>query len=317
MIGAQGRFRNPVAVVDEMESLVHLGFKRIRIEDDLFTFRKERALSICQEIDRRNLSVQWRAYARVDTVDPELLGWMKQAGCERLLFGAESGSPEILKRIRKGITPEQTRRAVEMTRKAGIGVLASFVLGLPGETPETLRQTVEFADSLQVPYSLNLLTPYVGTEIRERSQEWGIQIQSDDWRLYGQGHPLTSTPGVNGKRLSRAVNRYRQGVRRYLEELLEREENSCLTRENAEELNRHRRWHFLRRLIGGEILECSDAFPLRRSTPDVNSLAKSIAPSLGMGIEEVEKHLESLARGGNICQTHCENGRLQWAWAEN
>ena len=88
---------------------------------------------------------------------------MRQAGCERLLFGAESGSPEILRKIRKGITPEQTRRAVEMTRKAGIGVLASFVLGLPGETPETLRQTIEFADSLRVPYSLNLLTPYVGT----------------------------------------------------------------------------------------------------------------------------------------------------------
>jgi radical SAM superfamily enzyme YgiQ (UPF0313 family) len=317
MIGSHGRFRNPVAVVDEMESLTHLGFKRIRIEDDLFTFRKERALSICQEIDRRKLSIKWRAYARVDTVDPELLGWMKQAGCERLLFGAESGSAEILKRIRKGITPEQTRRAVEMTRKAGIGVLASFVLGLPGETPETLRQTVEFADSLQVPYSLNLLTPYVGTEIRERSQEWGIQIHSNDWRLYGQGNPLTSTASVNGKRLLRTVNQYRQGVRQYLAELLEREEKGSLTPENADELTRHRHWDFLRRLIGGEALERFGVLPSRLGAPDMNSLAGSIATSLGMGIEEVEKDLESLARGGNICQTHCENGRLQWAWAEN
>ena len=136
-----------------MEALVRLGFRRIRIEDDLFTFRRERALAICKEIDRRGLTIRWRAYSRVDTIDAELLQWMKRTGCERLLYGAESGSPEILKKIRKGITPEQTRRAVEMTREAGIGVLASFVLGLPGETPQTLQQTLEFAESLRVPYT--------------------------------------------------------------------------------------------------------------------------------------------------------------------
>ena len=222
MIGAHGRFRSATAVVNEMEALVSLGFQHIRVEDDLFTFRKDRALAICRELDRRGLSVRWRAYARVDTVDAELLDWMRRTGCERILFGAESGSPEILRRIRKGITPEQTRRAVQMTREAGIGVLASFVLGLPGETPQTLRQTLEFADSLGVPYSLNLLTPYVGTEIRERAAAWGIQILSNDWRLYGQGCPLTATPTVGPRHLSKAVNQYRRGIGQYMEDLLER-----------------------------------------------------------------------------------------------
>jgi radical SAM superfamily enzyme YgiQ (UPF0313 family) len=306
-----------MSVVDEMESLSGLGFKKIRIEDDLFTFRKERALFICQEIDRRKLSLRWRAYARVDTVDSELLGWMKHAGCERLLFGAESGSSQILKRIRKGITPEQTRRAVELTRKAGIGVLASFVLGLPGETPETLRQTIKFANSLQVPYSLNLLTPYVGTEIRERSEEWGIRIQSDDWRLYGQGHPLTSTLEVNGKLLMRAVRRYRRGIRQYLENLLEQEERGFLTPENSEELSRHRRWHFLRKLIGGGVLERFRALPSKMSAPDMKTMAESIAPRLGMGRDEVQEHLEFLLRGGNIIPGQNKNGENRWTWAEN
>jgi anaerobic magnesium-protoporphyrin IX monomethyl ester cyclase len=317
MIGARGRFREPAAVVDEMEAWTGLGFRRIRVEDDLFTFRRERAISICREIVGRGFPARWRAYARVDTVDPELLEWMSQAGCERLLFGAESGSPEILKRIRKGITPEQTRRAVEMTRKAGIGVLASFVLGLPGETPETLRQTVGFADSLEVPYSLNLLTPYVGTEIRDHSRDWGIRIHSDDWRLYGQGHALTSTPNVSRRQLSRAVNRYRAGIGQYLRELFEREERGALTRENADELERHRHWNFLRRLIGEEILERYGVLPANHSGKQIRALAGSIAHPLGMSLEEVQKHLDPHVREGRICPVEGSDGKIRWSWAPN
>jgi radical SAM superfamily enzyme YgiQ (UPF0313 family) len=317
MIGARGRFRKPEAVVDEMEALARLGFRRIRIEDDLFTFRKERALKICREIDRRGLSIRWRAYSRVDTIDTELLHWMKRTGCERLLYGAESGSPQILKEIRKGITPEQTRRAVEMTREAGIGVLASFVLGLPGETPQTLRQTLEFAESLQVPYSLNLLTPYVGTEIREKAREWGIHVLSDDWRHYGQGEPLTSTPTVTPWHLSRAVGSYRKGLRKYLEDLLEKERLGALSRKNSEELDQNRHWAFLRRLIGEEILERYGSVLPGSGRSDAGELAKSLALPLEMTTGEVEKHLDALVRGGNIRPKHNENRKTQWEWAEN
>jgi radical SAM superfamily enzyme YgiQ (UPF0313 family) len=315
MIGAMGRFRSPTSVVDEMEALVKLGFRRIRVEDDLFTFRRDRALAICQELDHRGLSLAWRAYARVDTVDPELLAWMRKTGCERILFGAESGSPEILHRIRKGITPDQTRRAVEMTRRAGIGVLASFVLGLPGETPETLRQTLEFADSLHVPYSLNLLTPYVGTEIRERAAEWGIRILSNDWRLYGQGRPLTATPEVGPWYLNRAVGRYRRSVRQYLKDLLEGESRGILNKEQIEELDRHRHWNFLRRLIGEEILEHFGSLPPGSDANGINGLAKTLSSPLGMPAEEVGRHLEPHLRDGHICVYPEPKGGLRWTWA--
>lgn len=315
MIGAKGRFRKPEAVVDEMEALFQWGFQRIRIEDDLFTFHRDRALAICKEISRRGLSVRWRAYSRVDTIDAELLGWMKKTGCERLLYGAESGSFEILKRIRKGITPEQTRRAVEMTREAGIGVLASFVLGLPGETPATLRQTQDFAESLGVPYTLNLLTPYVGTEIREGAEEWGIQIKSNDWRKYGQGQPLTATPSVTPWHLSRAVSQYRQGLRRYLEELLEKEAKGTLGKKNLEELEQYRSWSFLRRFIGEELLERFGTITSDSARNKVEELVRALFPYLGMSENEVHKHLEALIRKGHISFVSGPGGGLRWAWA--
>jgi anaerobic magnesium-protoporphyrin IX monomethyl ester cyclase len=317
MIGAKGRFRKPEAVVDEMEALAQLGFRRIRIEDDLFTFRKERALEICREIDRRALSIRWRAYSRVDTIDAELLQWMKKAGCERLLYGAESGSPEILKRIRKGITPEQTRQAVEMTRDAGIGVLASFVLGLPGETPQTLQQTLDFAESLRVPYTLNLLTPYVGTEVRENAEEWGIQILSDEWSQYGQGEPLTSTPTVTPWHLSRAVGKYRKGLRKYLEDLLEKERQGTLTEKNSEALEQNRHWAFLRRLIGEEILERYGSVPPESGMDKLEELAKSLGPRLGMAEEEARKQLEPHVREGHIGLVAEPGGERRWCWADS
>jgi anaerobic magnesium-protoporphyrin IX monomethyl ester cyclase len=316
MIGAKGRFRKPEAVVDEMEALARLGFRRLRIEDDLFTFSRERALAICKEMDRRGLDIRWRAYSRVDTIDDELLRWMKGTGCERLLYGAESGSPEILKMIRKGITPDQTRRAVEMTRDAGIGVLASFVLGLPGETPQTLQQTLEFAESLQVPYSLNLLTPYVGTEVREKAEEWGIQVLSDDWRQYGQGEPLTSTPTVTPWHLSRAVGKYRRGLRKYLEDLLEKERQGILNQEHSEELERDRHWAFLRRLIAEEILERYGSVPAESGMSKLEELSKFLSHPLGITAGEVGKHLDPLVRGGNICPRYNESRKIQWGWAK-
>jgi radical SAM superfamily enzyme YgiQ (UPF0313 family) len=315
MIGAKGRFRKPEAVVDEMEALARLGFRRIRIEDDLFTFRKERALTICKEMYRRGLAVRWRAYSRVDTIDAELLEWMKKTGCERLLYGAESGSSEILKKIRKGITPEQTRRAVEMTREAGIGVLASFVLGLPGETPQTLKQTLDFAESLQVPYSLNLLTPYVGTEVREKAEEWGIQVLSNDWRHYGQGDPLTSTATVTRWHLSRAVGKYRKGLRKYLDDLLEKERQGTLSEKNSKELERNRHWAFLRRLIGEEILERHGIVLPGSGGNDASGLARAFAPRLGMSTEEAETHFAPLVTGGNVYLKRDERRDLRYEWA--
>lgn len=314
MIGGKGRFRSPEAVVEEMEALCRLGFQGIRVEDDLFTMRRERAIAICQGIERRGLSFRWRAYSRVDTVDPELLGWMKRAGCERLLFGAESGSPEILTRIGKGITPEQTRRAVAMCREAGIRVLASFVLGLPGETRETLRATLEFAQSLGVPYTLNLLTPYMGTAVRDRAAELGVKILSDDWGLYGQGKPVVATPSVRPWHLNRALAQYRRGLKAYMEGLLQEERRGALSIEAASELERHRRQAFLRRLIAEDMLERHGLLPNLREDEALPRLSQFIAQVMGQAPEEIDPYLRALAMRGHI-RLFRETNAMRWIWA--
>jgi radical SAM superfamily enzyme YgiQ (UPF0313 family) len=315
MIGARGRFRNPLAVVDEMEALGRLGFRRIRVEDDLFTFRRERALEICREMVRRDLKIRWRAYARVDTVDQELLEWMKRSGCDRLLFGAESGSPEILRRIRKGITPAQTRSAVEMTRRAGIGVLASFVIGLPGETRQTLQQTIAFAESLGVPYSLNLLTPYVGTEIRERASELGLRILSDDWGEYAQGKPLVTSSTLGAWHLSRAAGQYRGRVAEYLSALHAGEQAGTLSEQAAQELHRHRHWGFLRRLIGEELVEtCGNISPVP-SGDTLRQLAENLSRPLGIPTLQVAERLGPLLREGHIRLSGSTTEGWNWQWA--
>jgi anaerobic magnesium-protoporphyrin IX monomethyl ester cyclase len=315
MIGAKGRFRSPTAVVDEMEALARLGFQHIRVEDDLFTFRRERAMAICREMVRRDLRIRWRAYARVDTVDEELLEWMSGSGCERLLFGAESGSPEILRRIRKGITPSQTRSAVAMTRRAGIGVLASFVIGLPGETSETVQETVAFAESLDVPYSLNLLTPYVGTDIRERASELGLQILSDDWRLYAQGKPLVTSSTLGSWHLSRAAGRYRRRLRQYLEELFAEERAGRLSEQAATELHRRRQWGFLRTLMGENLVETCGKIGKDLEEGPLWQLARNLSGPLGMTIPDVANRLGPLVQKGHIRMFGSSTDGRMWRWA--
>jgi len=165
-----------------------------------------------------------------------------------------------------------------------------------------------------VPYSLNLLTPYVGTEIRGRAAQWGIQILSSDWRLYGQGCPLTATPTVGPRHLSRAVSQYRRGVGRYLEDLLEGECRGTLSQENAGELQRHRHWNFLRRLIEEEVLERYGSLPTGSDGNRPVGLAKALALPLGMTTGEVKQHLEPHLRDGHISFTSGPKGS-RWAWA--
>ena len=107
MVGARVRYRDPVRVVDEMEELSALDFHQINLADDLFTANADHCLAVCNEILNRGLRVKWTSFARVDTVSRQMLEKMRQAGCTTVSFGVESGSPEMLRRIKKGITLEQ------------------------------------------------------------------------------------------------------------------------------------------------------------------------------------------------------------------
>jgi radical SAM superfamily enzyme YgiQ (UPF0313 family) len=199
LVGAKIRWRDANSVVDEMEQLATLGFHQINVADDLFTAKKSHALAVCDEIVRRGLRVSWVSFANVNTVDVPLLIRMREAGCTTVSFGLESGNPEILKTIKKGTKPAGMVAAVRACRGAGIIATGSFIVGLPGETEQTLAQTLAFSDELAeygAQTGFHMLAPFPGTAVRERADEYGLDILTNDWTQYHANHAITETAGA-------------------------------------------------------------------------------------------------------------------------
>jgi anaerobic magnesium-protoporphyrin IX monomethyl ester cyclase len=185
MYGGGFRARSARNVVDEMEHCVRR-YKpgEIFFDDDTFTIGTKRVLGICDEITRRGLSVIWSCMGRVDTVDEEMLSRMHGAGCRKIKFGVETGSPAIMRAIRKGIDLARVPGAFAAAKRCGLEVHGTFMIGLPGETPETVRETVALAkklpnDSLQ----FSIATPFPGTEFFAQCKRDGLLV-TEDWADY-------------------------------------------------------------------------------------------------------------------------------------
>ncbi|OGN91345.1 MAG: hypothetical protein A2Y88_13520 [Chloroflexi bacterium RBG_13_48_10] len=178
IFGGSFRERSAGNVVDEIEEALAFGYDRISFADDVFTLHKKRVLEICAEISRRGLHFYWECLARVDSIDDATYDEMYQAGCRRVYFGIESGDDRILMLMNKKITTTEARHAVEVAHQAGLEVGAFFILFYPGETNETVQNTLRFATSLPLDY-LGLTMPYPlpGTALYERvktqiKREW-------------------------------------------------------------------------------------------------------------------------------------------------
>ncbi len=144
--------RSPQTVVDEMEECYErFQVREIDIFDYSFTADKARTMEICRLIRERGLDILWACRSRID-IDRELLEAMKKAGCGRIYYGIESGSQEILDRVNKGITLAQIRETIRITRQLGIKALGFFLVGAPGDTRKTVKQTVRFAKTMDLEY---------------------------------------------------------------------------------------------------------------------------------------------------------------------
>lgn len=169
VFGNKFRTRSAKNIVDEVEIVQKLGYDRVWFADDCFTLSKERLLSICGEIVKRGLRMEWECLSRVDTLDAEVADRMKKAGCARVFFGLESGNDGILALMKKQATVSQARKAVLAAKSAGIQVGAFFILGYPGEDNETVLDTIRFASSLPLDYlSFTMPYPIPGTSLYER-----------------------------------------------------------------------------------------------------------------------------------------------------
>lgn len=169
--GNQVRLRSPKNVVDEIEVLVkEYGVREIRVWDDTLNLDPNRVIEICKEILKRRLAFSWTCQARVNFTNHEMLRWMKKAGCWQISYGVESGNQEILNKTKKGITLKMVREAVSRTKRAGIEVKGFFMLGLPGDTEGTMRETIDFAKKLDPDIAAFSITiPYPGTEIYQEA----------------------------------------------------------------------------------------------------------------------------------------------------
>jgi len=219
MGGRRARYRNPKLVVDDIEQALACGFKEVNFEDDLLTLNHRHVYAICDEITARGLKFNWSVFSRADTVNLELLRRMKEAGCTWMLYGVESGNQQILDTAKKKITLEKIREGVRLGKEAGINVMASFIIGLPGETKETLKETDQFAQELGASYGFNVLSPFPGTEVREKAEEYGIEILTDDWSQYDANTPVTRTEGAGPEEINEALSLYQKRLGLYLKAL--------------------------------------------------------------------------------------------------
>ncbi|MCX7918247.1 MAG: radical SAM protein [bacterium] len=187
--GHKYRVRNPVDVVNEMEWLIQeYGFKSVYFDDDTFNLGKERMLRIADEIKKRNMKVPWAIMARADTTDFETLKAMRDAGMVALKYGVESGVQEIVNASQKNLDLNKVAETVKRTKELGIKVHLTFCFGLPGETKETIKQTVAYALQLDPDtVQFSIVTPYPGSKYFDMLDKQGY-ILSKNWEEYDGYH---------------------------------------------------------------------------------------------------------------------------------
>jgi radical SAM superfamily enzyme YgiQ (UPF0313 family) len=183
--GNRYRARNPVDVVDELEYCIKTWpFKSFYFDDDTFNVGKERIIRLAREISSRGISLPWSVMARADLVDRELLTEMKRAGLVSLKYGMESGDQTLIDASGKNLRIEQVENAVRISKELDIEVHLTFTLGLPGETRETIKRTIQKAIELD-PFSVqfSIATPFPGTAYHADLAKKG-HILSANWEEY-------------------------------------------------------------------------------------------------------------------------------------
>ncbi len=158
------RTRSPENVLQELWELKKLGLNNVHMYADLFTVDRDQVMGICRAMIAENVRMKWTCNSRVDFVDDEMLRLMGQAGCHLIAWGLESGNADILKRARKGANPAKAAQSLAAARRAGIKNWGYFIIGLPGETEETIRQTIGFSKRMPLDIALfHIAAPYPGT----------------------------------------------------------------------------------------------------------------------------------------------------------
>lgn len=207
VFGRNFRFKSAQRVVDEIKYLIDCGFREFHIFDDMFTTRKDRVKEICRLMIKDNLKIHWNCLngIRSDVIDEEMISLMKEAGCYRVAFGAESGDDAILKSVDKEQTVETVRKAFKICKKLGMETVGWFMLGLPEEKEENLKKTIKFAKELNPDIAkFGIFTPLPSTPLYNELKAKGlITMTSFDALGFQKGAESWSHPYLSQKTIKK------------------------------------------------------------------------------------------------------------------
>jgi len=201
--GARVRYYSPKKVFEMMKHLnTKYGVRHVLFVDDLFLASRLRTTELCNLIIDSGLKMTWSCAARVDTVKPDLLALMKQAGCWQISYGLETGSDEMLRKMDKYARVDKSEQAVNWTAAAKIRVKGLFVLGYPGETGESIEMTKSFVRRIPMTImNLTKFTPYPGSPVYR--ELYGTSIRDDHWEKMNGMNFVWSPPGISVDELDR------------------------------------------------------------------------------------------------------------------
>lgn len=188
--------KDPTTVADEIEHLNQRGIRYFDFRNQSFTLDQKWANEVCHEIEKRKLDIMWLCEARVNETDESSLSSMRNAGCERINYGVETGDPLLIQTGKPGVTLQNTRDSFKKAMELGIWRHAHIILGLPGENIKTLKATVDFLQDIEPDsVTLNHATPYPGTKLYEIAEKsnW---ILTHDWSKYSSFDVTMRVPGL-------------------------------------------------------------------------------------------------------------------------
>jgi radical SAM superfamily enzyme YgiQ (UPF0313 family) len=212
IFGRRIRFRSVEKIIEEIDYLQErFGIKHIYFQDDEFTINRKRLLAFCKAMKKRGRECIWECLGRVSDMNEEIAEAMAEAGCIGIIFGTEFGYQEGLDRVKKHITLEMTRKAIKVTRAAGMSARASFMMGFPWESEKDIKKTMDFALDIKADIiGMQILIPYPGTDIYQEMLDDDLIIERD-WNEYIQHSiagtkPIVRTRHLSGDELKRLNN---------------------------------------------------------------------------------------------------------------
>jgi radical SAM superfamily enzyme YgiQ (UPF0313 family) len=164
--GRSFRYHSVERIVEDLKALCAMGYDGFQFYDDIFTANRQRVLALCKGIIDSELKIKWMCWSRTNTLDREMLTAMKRAGCYLINCGMESSDQELMRIIKKNLTRDHHLEAIKICKETGIQLMASFMIGLPGETIKQTKDTIQFAVECGIDYaSFSITEPLPGTEL--------------------------------------------------------------------------------------------------------------------------------------------------------